>query len=357
MHVDVAGEQVRALAYPDLVGAPVVGDRVLLNTTALMRALGTGGYAFVVAIPDRLPADPRPGPGHIVKARYSPLQTMVLAADEQESPHHAVLAGADALHGLPVVVADLHSAVPAVLAGARSEAARSGAPAPTVAYVMTDDAALPVWFSRSVAALRQAGWLAGTISVGQAFGGDHEAVTVHSGLLVAQHVLGADMVIVAQGPGNVGTGTTWGFSGVAVGEALNAAVSLQGTPVAALRISGADRRHRHYGISHHTMTALTRVALRPVHVPVPGLPGSDDTSGGPDLTSVRERVAEQAPALAAVGHHLHQVPTDGLMQALTLSPVPLSTMGRGLQEDPASFLAGAAAGVLAHSLMGGDQSR
>src|SRR5215203_4068318 len=75
--VDVEGRGVRSLAYPDLVGSPVVGDRVLLNVGALDRGLGTGGYALVVAIPDRLPEDP-PQSGHLMKARYTPLQSMVL---------------------------------------------------------------------------------------------------------------------------------------------------------------------------------------------------------------------------------------------------------------------------------------
>ena len=57
---------------------------------------------------------------------------------------------------MPVVVADLHSSLPAVLAGLRDAAAR----APRVAYVMTDGGALPAWFSRTVAGLREAGWLA-----------------------------------------------------------------------------------------------------------------------------------------------------------------------------------------------------
>ena len=72
---------------------------MLLNTTALDRGLGTGGYALVVALPDRLPADPPPGPGHLVKARYTPLQAMVLGVDEQDSPHHEVLRDADDLAG------------------------------------------------------------------------------------------------------------------------------------------------------------------------------------------------------------------------------------------------------------------
>ncbi|HEY9379143.1 MAG TPA: DUF3866 family protein, partial [Jiangellaceae bacterium] len=114
----VDGEgRVRALAYDHVVGRPEVGDRVLLNTSALALGLGTGGYAMVVALPDRLPADPQPAPGHLVKSRYTPLQTTVLGIDEQESPSHQALKDADDLAGMPVVVADLHSALPAVMAG------------------------------------------------------------------------------------------------------------------------------------------------------------------------------------------------------------------------------------------------
>ena len=49
---------VPALAYRSVVGTPEVGDDVLLNTTAWAQGLGTGGYAMVVAVPDRLPPDP-----------------------------------------------------------------------------------------------------------------------------------------------------------------------------------------------------------------------------------------------------------------------------------------------------------
>jgi hypothetical protein len=82
--VDVVSEGVwrtcRALAYPLLVGRPEVGELVLMNTTALERGLGTGGYALIVALPHRIPMDVPLGPGHLVKARYTPLQAMVLVA-------------------------------------------------------------------------------------------------------------------------------------------------------------------------------------------------------------------------------------------------------------------------------------
>ena len=137
---------------------------------------------------------------------------------------------------------------------------------------MSDGGALPLWFSRTVSGLREAGWLAATVTVGQAFGGDLEAVTLHSGLLAARLVLGCDVVVVTQGPGNLGTGTRWGFSGVAAGEAVNAAAVLRGRPVAALRVSAADPRARHRGVSHHSLTAYGRVALAAADVVVPVSP-------------------------------------------------------------------------------------
>src|SRR4051794_41569215 len=153
-----------------MVGEPRPGEIVLLNTTALEAGLGTGGYAFVVAAPHRVPVDPPAGPGHLVKARYTPQQVVVLGADEQGSQHHDLLRDADDLLGMPVVVADLHSSLPAVVAGVR--AARPGA---RVAYVMTDGGALPAWFSTTVAGLRGAGGVAAGVTAGPAHRRGHQA--------------------------------------------------------------------------------------------------------------------------------------------------------------------------------------
>jgi Protein of unknown function (DUF3866) len=333
-----AGETIMALAYTDLVGTPQPGDRVLLNVGALERGLGTGGLALIVAIPDRLPADPEASPGHIIKARYTPLQTMVLGVDEQESPHHEVLRNATWIDAMPVIVADLHSAVPAILAGLRQ-----GDPQVRAVYVMTDGGALPIAFSRTVAGLSKAGWLAGTITVGQAFGGDLEAVNVHTGLLAAAHVLHADVAIVAQGPGNLGTDSPWGYSGVATGEAINATAVLGGLAVASLRVSEADERERHHGISHHSLTTYGRVAMAAADLPVPLLGGE-----------FGDRVLEQARQLAAdsAGRlRLREVDVSGLADALSSSPVRLSTMGRSLDQDKACFLTAAAAGRFAATLL------
>ena len=347
LSVETTEGTLRALAYPGLVGDPVVGERVLLNVSALARGLGTGGYALVVARPDALMPDPPEGPGHLVKARYTPLQTLVLGVDEQESEHHDRLRDADDLAGLPVVVADLHSALPAVIAGARWAAANAGRVAPRVIYLMTDGGALPAWFSRTVAGLRDAGWLAACITAGQAFGGDLEAVTVHTGLLAARLVCDADLVVVAQGPGNLGTGTRWGFSGVAAGEVVNAVSVLNGRPVAALRVSGVDPRPRHLGLSHHSLTALGRVALAPADVVVAVGEAVD-----PARRALRATVRRQAAELCQGLHRLVEVEAGpGLEEALAGSPVRLSSMGRDLAADPEAFIASAAAGAHAVSLL------
>ncbi len=324
--VEVPGDgEVRSLAHPSLVGVPEVGDEVLLNTTAWAQRLGTGGYALVVAVPDRLPPDPT-GPGHLVKARYTPLQVSVQGVDEQDTEHHAAIAEAEDLGGMPVVVADLHSALPAALIGVFATD-----PDLKVAYVMTDGGALVAGFSRTLHTLAPS--LTGVVTVGQAFGGDLEAVTLHTGLLAARHVLRADVTVVTQGPGNLGTGTPWGFSGVAAGEACNAVSVLGGEPIGALRISDADPRPRHRGVSHHSLTAFGRVALAGVTLIAPRGLGSElgqqveeDLAGQPE----RNRVV--------------WVDTDALDEALQLSPVTLSTMGRGWPEERAYFLAAAAAG-------------
>ncbi|HEY7177335.1 MAG TPA: DUF3866 family protein, partial [Micromonosporaceae bacterium] len=161
---------VRALAYPGLVGEPLTGDRVLLNVSAVTLGLGTGGYALVVAIPDRLPDDDVAdrgdvsSAGHVVKARYTPLQPIVLGVDEEASGHRTAMTTATDLGGMPVVVADLHSALPAIVAGIAATR-----PGTRIAYVMTDGGALPAWFSRTLDGLRTA--IAGTVTAGQAYGG------------------------------------------------------------------------------------------------------------------------------------------------------------------------------------------
>jgi hypothetical protein len=134
---------------------------------------------------------------------------------------------------------------------------------------------------------------------------------------------------------------------VATGEAVNATAVLGGRAVASLRISEADQRERHRGISHHSLTTYGRVAMAPADMPVPLLGGQ-----------LGDRILQQARRLAAVSAgrlQLREMDISGLVQALSSSPVRLSTMGRSLEEDQACFVAAAAAGRFAATLINARQ--
>ena len=335
--VEVDGRPERALAYPELTGPVAEGDHVVLNTTAVELGLGTGGFHLVVAVEGGADVDPRPG-GHVMKLRYTPVQAKVEAVEEQGSPHHDVLRQADGLDGLPVAWVPLHSMVGAAVAGARA------AGAARIAYVMTDGAALPLWLSDQVDALRRAELLDAAITSGQALGGDVEAVTLFSALLAARHVVDADVVVVADGPGKVGTGTTWGSSDVAAGMALNAAAILGGRPVAALRLNFADPVYRHHGVSPHSLTVLERVAVLPVHVAVPVF--DDERQRDLVWSSLRAAKLEER-------HQLVETAGGPALELLVERGVPMASMGRDAREEPALFLAAGAAGVLAGRMAAG----
>ncbi len=323
-----------AVCYTSLTGECVAGERVLLNTTAVRLRLGTGGSHFVVARGggDDVALDD-PSHGHIMKLRYSPMQRDVLAVESQESPYHEVMRRAEDIAGMPVVCCGLHSQVALVAAGIKERV-----PGARVAYVMTDQASMMMALSDLVRSCLESGLLDETLTAGQAVGGGLETVTLHSALLAARHVTHADIAIVSIGPGTVGTGTPFGHGGIAQGEAINAAGVLGGRPLAALRISFADQRERHRGVSHHSLTALGRIALHPATVVVPRLPG--EQAGVVDAALEAAHVWER---------HTRADVSSGRLP--DLRGVGVRTMGRGPDDDPAFFLAAAAAGRAAADLL------
>ena len=134
---------------------------------------------------------------------------------------------------------------------------------------MSDGAALPLSLSKIVPILKERGLIDEVVTFGHAFGGDREAVNIFSALLAARHVCRGDAAVVLMGPGVVGTSTKWGTTALEQGYYLNAVQALKGVPVALVRMSEADKRPRHFGISHHTMTVLQDLAHPGCVVPLP----------------------------------------------------------------------------------------
>jgi Protein of unknown function (DUF3866) len=303
----------RAYALTDLTGPVAAGDRVVLNTTAVDLELGTGGWHVVHWNLARDGWD-GPGPGHIMKLRYTSLQADTGAAEED----HPDLP--ETLGGVPVVACSLHSQVAVVAA-----VVHHLRPAARVAYVMTDGAALPLALSDLVHALRERGVVAATVTAGHAFGGDLEAVAVPSALALARHVVGADVVVVGMGPGVVGTASPLGTTAVEVAGVVDAASAMGARVALCCRASGADPRPRHRGVSHHVRTILGLAAVRP-EVPLPA-----------------------ALAVEVVGATV----VDGPDPAAVLDGLGLTvtTMSRGPADDPPFFAAAASAGAWAAAAM------
>jgi uncharacterized protein DUF3866 len=280
------------VAYPTLTGPVALGDEVVINTQARTLGLGSGGFdVLYLNLTRGLDLQSEPG-AHVMVLPYSPLQTAVRHAEEDGSL-------AESLDGMPVVCCSLHSQVVpvcAALAGMR------------VAYVQLGGGALPIALSDSVRDLRARDLIETAVAVAPCFGGDVQCVTVASALAWAK-ARGYDAAVCSIGPGIVGTGTSLGHGGVAAAEAANAASALGGRPIVAERTSDADDRERHRGVSHHTEAVL-------------GL------------------------ALGDV-----EVGRDGEGWRAACEGLPLSHMGRGLDEDPVFFAAAFAAGRLARRLL------
>lgn len=292
-----------AYALTDLVGPIAVGDRVVLNTTAIELGLGTGGWHVVhwnLSRDEWESADT----GHVVKLRYTSLQL-----DVDVTPSMDVTPK-------PVVACSVHSQVPCVAA-----AFKHASPDASVTYVMTDGGALPIAISNLVASMRDAGLVDRTVTAGHAFGGDVEAVNVASALTAD-----GDLMIVGMGPGVVGTGDALATTAVEVAAILDTASYLGHRPIASLRYSTADARDRHRGVSHHSTTALA-MTHSTVEVAVPR---------GVDVDIER--------------HHVTEVDDVDVPRLLRDRGVHVTAMGRGPDEDPLFFAVAGAAGTLAASL-------
>ena len=306
--------------FPQYCGDVDCFDKVLINCLAVEMRLGTGGYDFVICKLED-PTTNIDSLGHIFKQRYTPLQFPVVSVESPESPHHETLQNFTTLSNMPIVCCELHSQVPAVIAGIRSVNPTKG-----VALVQTDGSSIPIAFSTLVHDMKRLNWLQFTITCGHSFGGDYEAVTLHSALGAAKLVCNADVVIVSQGPGSVGTDTPFGFSGTQQADALNAAIALVGFPIGVLRMSDGDERLRHQALSHHSITIFERLVLGAVHIGVPHL------------------CSEIVPDWR---HLISHIDTSEGIEILLNSGLDVKTMGRSVVQDMLFFEAAVAAGVLA----------
>lgn len=334
--LELAGKETPAINYDDLTGEIKPGDEVIVNTTAVELSLGSGGFHIVHwnLTRDSLSIE---SPGHIMKLRYTPLQFNCLSVEEKASGFKEKLDGFSDLDGMPVIVGTLHSQ----LAPAAAVVKKLTGGKARVAYLMTDRAALALSLSDTVAELKKKKIVDATITIGQAFGGDYEAVNIYSGLAAAKAICQADVTIVTMGIGVVGTETYLGFSGIEQGEIVNAVHVLKGRPIAIPRISFEDPRPRHQVVSEQTLASLGLAPLVSCDVPVPQM----------DKDKLRRVLEKLSDAGITTRHRVKIVESDGTLEALEEFGLEPTTMGRSVAEEPEFFRAAGAAGYLAVQML------
>ena len=294
------------VAYPRLTGPVALGDEVIVNIQARELELGSGGFDVLYANMTRGLELAAEGGAHVMKLPYTPGQAAAVHAEEGR-------ALPETLDGLPVVCCSLHSQLAPVCAGI-GDGLR-------LAYVQLPGGALPVSLSDTMRTLRERGLVATSVGVDACLDGDVQCVSVASALLWCA-AEGFDAVVCGIGPGIVGTGSEprsprarAGWCALRPRPPNRALCWGSGCPpkggAAAPRRRGSDG----------TMSAHRAVAAWPRGVEAP------------EWLRPRE-----------------EIDSSGWRDAC--AELPLSHMGRGIDEDALFFAAAFAAGRLARARCG-----
>jgi hypothetical protein len=323
--VEVDGEHRRAWADTALLGEMRTGDEVIVNVEALDLDLGSGGFDIVHVNLTRGLEGAGSSGEHVMKLNYTSLQHPVepveLPAFEKSAMRTKGTAEGERVR-IPVAVLPLHGHL-----APAAWAAQQAAPDLKLGYVQTGGGALPGSLSRDVAELRERGLLCGHVTASPSYGGEREAISVAGALDAAAAGLGWDAILAGPGPGIIGSETALGHGGIVALDTAHAALALGMPTLLSPRLSSADPRERHRGVSHHTL-AVIELLLGGVEVPVPA----------------REGEAVEALSRAAAGRHsLREEAVD--LDGYAAAGLPVRTMGRDIDEDPLFFAAALAAGA------------
>lgn len=329
--VRIEEKEYKAIVYPKLTGDVSIGDVVKLNTTAIDLNLGTGGYHFVISNNRtyQLNSDIS---GHIMKLKYTPIQIKCLTIEESY-PH--IINSFTSLERMPVAIGSIHSMLPPLAA-----VIKELKPNCRIVYIMTDGGALPIGFSHIVRILKDKKLIDFTITCGNAFGGDFEAVNLYTALIGAKYIAKCDAAIVIMGPGHAGTGTKLGFTGLEIANHAHIVYSMGGIPICVPRVSFSEKRERHYGISHHFLTAMGSFCLIPCHMAFPCLSEHE-----------MEFIIKQYKTFELDQKHRISFLNEDTISIMEKNNLYIKTMGRSIKEDPAFFKTSGACGVLLTNLL------
>ncbi|SES62517.1 DUF3866 family protein [Anaerobranca gottschalkii] len=303
--------------YPTLIGRVEVGDEVFVNTTAVDLNLGTGGYHFIISKLNPTPKKDK-SPGHIMKLRYTPLQLKVHTLEEQLGENLDKFS----FSGHKVITIELHSMLAPLVIGLKKIN-----PHLKITYCMTDGGALPAYHSNTLKILKENKLIQGVITCGHAFGGDLESVNFITAIQGSIAYFQAQITIVGMGPGIVGTGTKYGFTGIEQGYISDVAQNLGCDVYPALRLGFADQRERHRGISHHFLTNFGSLVKGSYPLVLPDMERKKITF---ILTQLKNEGLTKKHSIKICSK------VDILKEAEDYG-INLSSMGRGYDDNPEYF--------------------
>lgn len=254
----------KAINYILETGLCSVGDLVVINTIGNRLELGTGGYNLIYLnmsnkskeeqVPDRKQ-------GHIIKMKYTPGQIRVKAIEESIE-YKKIFAKKTKLLPKPVIYTILHSMISPLV-----KSIKYVKPDTIITCVYTYGGAMNANNSFTLKKLRASGAINSVITTGECYGGDYEAINIATGILFGFNRLNSDIIIVCCGPGVAGSSTYYGYSTFDFIGPIYITKLLGLCPVLVPRISMADNRERHMGVSMQSISILQNLDFS-VHLPV-----------------------------------------------------------------------------------------
>jgi hypothetical protein len=139
------------------------------------------------------------------------------------------------------------------------------------------------------------------------------------------------------GPGIVGTDTKLGFSGTEQGSIGDAVNKLGGHAVFVPRISFSDKRARHFGISHHSITILKQLCCTKVNIAVPLL------KDNAQMDYLEKQLTDNKIKSL---HNINYVDCNDIEEILYKDSAYLHKMGKSFEEDKEYFISCAASAKL-----------
>lgn len=315
----------KAINYVDETGICNITDRVVLNSIGNRLKLGTGGYNFVYYnISNKMEAGEIPGReyGHIIKMKYTPGQLRVKTVEEKVE-YQNVFNDENKLSPRPVIFAILHSMLSPLVTTIKNIN-----PDLKISCIYTYGGAMNSNNSFILKKLRYLGLIDSIITTGECYGGDYESINIATGILFGYSKLNSDILVVCCGPGVAGSSTYFGFSTFEFVGWIYIAKLLGVLPVLIPRVSMADKRERHRGLSMQSISILKTLNFSidfPLYKDNRDIKGFNYIYGQLEKHNIINK------------HNVHIIDNDIIKKIMGSLSSDNRVMGRNYEEDPWFF--------------------